>query len=261
MIRLFYFALAISLLVMTLHACDFIEPDTDKPFPEGMASVRVVNLAPLSTSISYFHKDQVVFNNIDFGDVTGYADVEVGYNVDGFLSAGGDTLRARREAFRDMPDDMRFFDFERTFTVYVLHSADSLAGYTYIRSMEIEPTPNAEGNARIRVLHAAPGVGAVDIYLASPGEEISEDNMFDEEIPFNNEGGSSAANNNSAPSEMPLYTTMPAGTYNVMLTLSGETDVVFEEEVTLNSSGNYTMVLYPKEDLTGVEKVLLLNDN
>ena len=254
MTRLFFYALAVTLLVVTMHACDLLE--TSDPYPEGKASVRVVHVAPLASSVNYFHMEDVVFSGLSFGDVTEYADVPVGRNIDGFLDADdGDTL-ILRDVVASNRLNMSFFDYERNFTVFALHGG-SATGNVHIRTMEVEPTPNAEGQVRLRVLHAVSGAPAVDIYLTEPGGNISAGNLFAFAIPFNNEGGSAT----SRPAEMPLYSVAEPGTYDVKVTAADDSAVIFSQEVTLESSRNFTMVLVPTEANDGVDRVLLLPDN
>ncbi|MFO8029608.1 MAG: DUF4397 domain-containing protein [Cyclonatronaceae bacterium] len=255
MTRFFLYALAVTLLVVTMHACDILE--TDKPFPEGEASVRVVHIAPLaSESISYFHRDELLFTNLDFGDVTEYVDVPVGRNIDGFLDADGDTLIARDgvSSGGSYLDEV-FLDFTGNYTVFALHGSGD--GNVHIRSMEVEPTPNAEGNSRVRILHAVSGAPEIDVYLTEPGSDISSDNLFLFEIPFNNEGGAV----DESPATLPLYSVAEPGTYEVKVTVSDDNDVIFTQEVTLEANGNYTMVFVPTETNDGIERVMLLADN
>jgi len=253
MTRLFFYALAVTLIIVTIHACDLVE--TSDPYPDGKASVRVVHVAPLAESIQYFHKDEFVFSGLNFGDVTEYVDVPVGRNHDGFFDADGDTLIFRDDLAGNFLD-MRFLDFERNFTVFALHGG-SATGNVHIRSMEIEPTPNAEGQVRLRVLHAVSGASEVDIYLTEPGGSISDDNLFLFDIGFNNEGGDAG----SEPAEMPLYFPTDPGTFEVKLTEAESSDVIFSQEVELGASRNYTMIIFPNEANDGIDRVMLLPDN
>ena len=253
MTRLFFYALAVLLLVITLHACDLLE--TSDPYPEGQASVRVVHIAPLASSVNYFHMEDVVVSGLNFGDITEYVDVPVGRNIDGFLGEDGDTLIVRN-AVTSNRLNMSFFDYERNFTVFALHGG-SATGNVHIRTMEVEPTPNAEGQVRMRVLHAVSGAPAVDIYLTEPGGSISAGNIFAFNIPFNNDGGSAT----SRPAEMPLYSVAQPGTYDVKVTVADDSDVIFSQEVTLEGSRNYTVVLFPTEANDGIDRVMLLPDN
>lgn len=253
MTRLFFYALAVTLIIVTVHACDLLE--TSDPYPEGKASVRIVHVAPMAPSVQYFHKEDVVFTGLGFGDVTEYVDVPVGRNPDGFLDADGDTLIVRDDLAGNLLD-MRFLDYERNFTVFALHGG-AATGNVHIRSMEVEPTPNAEGQVRMRVLHAVSGAPAVDIYLTEPGGSISGENLFLFDIGFNNDGGGF----NTAPSEMPLYFPTDPGTYEVKITVAESTDVIFSQEVVLDASRNYTMVIFPNEANDGIDRVMLLPDN
>ncbi len=253
MTRLLFYALAVLLLIVTLHACDLFE--AENPYPEGKASVRVVHVAPMASSVNYFHMEEVLFSNLNFGEATEYVDIPVGRNPDGFLSPDGDTLVARTSVSSNFLS-MRFFDFERNFTIYAIHGPAG-SGHVHIRSMEVEPTPNAGGNVRMRVLHAVPEVEEVDIYLTEPGAAISATNIFAFDIGFNNEGGSA----NSLPAEMPLYQVAQPGTHEVKVTLAEDNDVIFTQEVELGASRNYTMVLVPTAEGDAIDRVMMLADN
>lgn len=249
--RLFFYAFAVALLIVTLHACDLVE--TSDPYPEGKASLRVVHIAPTASSVSYFHREDVIFRGLNFGDVSEYVDLPVGRNMDGFLNADGDTLIARDAMSGNL--GMKLLDFNRNFTVFALHGGGD--GNVHIRSMEGEPTPNAEGKVRMRVLHAVSGAPEVDIYLTAPGENISADNQFQMDIGFNNDGGTAI----TSPAIMPLYAAVQPGPKEVKVTVSGEDAVIFSQEVTLEGSRNYTMILVPTETNDGIDRVLLLPDN
>lgn len=277
MTRLFFFALAVTLLIVTVHACDLLE--TSDPYPEGKANVRVVHIAPEAGTIKYFHGDQIpsfnevishdpadttdegeqrIYNNVDtltFQHISDYVQVPVGRNPDGFLDVDGDTLIVRDDLAGNLLD-MRFLDYERNFTVFALHGG-AATGNVHIRSMEIEPTPNAEGQVRMRVLHAVSGAPAVDIYLTEPGGSISGENLFLFDIGFNNDGGDA----DTTPSEMPLYFPTAPGTYEVKITVAESSDVIFSQEVELGASRNYTMVIFPNEANDGIDRVMLLPDN
>lgn len=256
--RSFFYVFTMLLIVLTLHSCDIFTAENE--YPEGKANVRVVHIAPLAdTTIHYFHKDDIIFTNLVYGGdnptITDYQEIPIGRNPDGFLNIDGDTL-IERNSVNNRANDMRFFDFKRNFTVFAMHGPGE-TGNVRIRSMEVEPTPNAEGLVRLRVLHAASAYGPVDIYLAQPGEPISEDNLFDFNVPFNNQGGSAV----SAPAEMPLYSAEKPGTYDVKITLNNDANVIFTQQIELGASRNYTMVLYPNADNDNIARVLLLPDN
>ena len=253
MTRLLFYALAVLLLIVTMHACDLFE--AENPYPEGSASVRVVHVAPMASSVNYFNRDDVLFSNLNFGDATEFVDIPVGRAPDGFLNPDGDTLVARTAMTSNFLS-MRFFDFERNFTIFAIHGPAG-SGNVHIRSMEVEPTPNAEGNVRMRVLHAVSGADEVDIYLTEPGAAISDDNIFAFEIGFNNEGGDAG----TLPAEMPLYQATAPGTYEVKVTLAEDSEVIFSQQVELGASRNYTMILVPTAEGDGIEQVMLLADN
>lgn len=252
--RLFFYALAMFFLIMTLHACDLFE--AKNPYPDGKASVRVMHIAPMAPeAIRYFHMEDVIFTNLNFGDVTDFTDVPVGRNPDGFLNADGDTLVVR-DLMRGGNMDKRFFDFERSFTVFVMHGP-AASENVRIRSMEIEPVPSADGKSRVRLLHAVSGAGSVDVYLSAPNQGVNVADQLFADVPFNNEGGTA----DSAPAEMPLYASADPGTYNIQITANNDSDVIYSESVTLDASRNYTMILYPTAENDGIEQIFLLADN
>lgn len=69
--------------------------------------------------------------------------------------------------------------------------------------LEDDPTPIAASDVRVRVVHAAPGVGAVDVYVTAPGADLAGATPTLDDVPFKVASG---------------QLTLPAGAYQVRIT-------------------------------------------
>jgi hypothetical protein len=77
-------------------------------------------------------------------------------------------------------------------------------------------TAPAAGQARVRVVHGAPSVGAVDVYVTAPGAPLGEPLLTN--VPFKAASG---------------YVAVPAGTYQVRVTPTGVPGIVaINQEIT-----------------------------
>lgn len=79
--------------------------------------------------------------------------------------------------------------------------------------LEDDPSPVAATGARLRVVHAAPGAGTVDVYLTSPGADLSTTAPTLDDVPFK-----------TASAQLPV----PPGTYQVRITASNSTTPVYD---------------------------------
>jgi hypothetical protein len=172
------------------------------------ACVRLVHAAPDAPPVDVYLNDAEIAQNLEFGTATEYVTVPSGTGRGVRVTATGTPVE---EAIIDTSLD---FDPGQAYEILVTGGGDDLEAT--ITGTDLRPL--AEGQARVRVIHASPDAGAVDI-----GVKGSEDNLF-EGIDFR---------------DATDYVVVDAGDYALEvrpggedMTVALETDATFEEGVT-----------------------------
>jgi len=172
------------------------------------ACVRLVHAAPGAPPADIYLNDAEIAENLEFGTATEYVTVPSGTGRGVRVTATGTPAE---EAVIDTSLD---FDPGQAYEILVTGGGDDLEAT--ITGTDLRPL--AEGQARVRVIHASPDAGAVDI-----GVKGSEDNIF-EGVDFR---------------DATDYVVVDAGDYALEvrpggedMTVALETDATFEEGVT-----------------------------
>jgi hypothetical protein len=172
------------------------------------ACVRMVHAAPDAPPADIYLNDAEIAQNLEFGTATEYVTVPSGDGRGVRVTATGTPVE---EAIIDTSLD---FDPGQAYEILVTGGGDDLEAT--ITGTDLRPL--AEGQARVRVIHASPDAGAVDI-----GVKGSEDNIF-EGVDFR---------------DATDYVVLDAGDYSLEvrpggedMTVALETDATFEEGVT-----------------------------
>jgi hypothetical protein len=172
------------------------------------ACVRMVHAAPDAPPADIYLNEAEIAENLEFGTATEYVTVPSGDGRGVRVTATGTPVE---EAIIDTSLD---FDPGQAYEILVTGGGDDLEAT--ITGTDLRPL--AEGQARVRVIHASPDAGAVDI-----GVKGSEDNIF-EGVDFR---------------DATDYVVLDAGDYSLEvrpggedMTVALETDATFEEGVT-----------------------------
>jgi hypothetical protein len=141
----------------------------------GTTQVRLVSALPAATRVDLASDDRVVFSAVPYRTVTPFQDVEG--NIERFtLRAAGAAptgeavLADNREA---MADGSRY-------TIVALPADGGTGAQLRVLKDELGVDP---GKAKIRVIHAAPKVGEVDVAMSGRPELLFDD------VDFGNEAG------------------------------------------------------------------------
>jgi hypothetical protein len=111
-------------------------------------------------------------------------------------------------------------------TDYVVIASNKVAAITPIVATA-DRTPPPAGQAKVRVFHGAPSAPAVDVYVTAPGATISTADPVLSNVPF------------SAISD---YLTVPAGSYDVKVTVAGTKTVAIKADSLELAPGLVAMV-------------------
>lgn len=188
---------AVALLAsLAIAACD----DDDPVAPVQTAQVRVVHASPDAPAVDVLFDDQVVLSNVPYKAASNYLTVE----------AGPGNLKVRAAGTSNVVIDANATVLANT--TYTAIAAGFLANIAPIILVDDLTLP-ASGNIKLRLVHAAPTAGPVDIYVTTPTADLTTTNPTLSAVPF---GAASA------------YLEVPAGTYRVRIAPAGTKNVAID---------------------------------
>jgi hypothetical protein len=191
------------------------DDDDNGTGPENSGRVRVVHLSPNAPNVDVLVDDVEIADDVDYLTASEYLDVE----------AGSRTVLIRpSNSTETVIEENITVEDGRDYTVLV---GNNLLDIT-LDVLEDDNTSPASGNAKVRLIHGAPGAPSVDIYVTTPGADISLESPVLTDIGFG---------------AVSPYLEVPAGDYQVRVTPAGTLDVVID-------SG--TLSLSPGDVRTGI---------
>lgn len=171
--------------------------------------VRIFHAAPQAQNIDVYVNDQMVFNDLAFGDFTKYVYLDEGeYNVSVYVAGQKD---------RPIINQMVDVSSQQIFTVAATGNLDNL-GLLVIPD-KVSKSPS-QSYSSLRVIHLSPNAPGVDILV--DGDKLFEDISFEEGTD---------------------YVDLNPGTYNVNVVLNTDKSVVLPLKVTLNPDKIYTIYI------------------
>src|SRR5690606_640061 len=175
------------LAVAGLAACN----DSDNP-----AQLRVLQASPDAPAVNVLAGETQLVGGLDYGQASAQADVDSGpvtLRVDALLPAGASSPVIGPVQL-ELEED----------TLYTVLAVGNVAQIeSLVLSQPVEPV--TAGSVRLRVVHAAPGAPAVDVYLTAPDANLATSAPV----------GSLAFKQDLGPTEV------PAGAYRVRVTAAG----------------------------------------
>jgi hypothetical protein len=167
------------------------------------ALVRVIDAIPGNRPVDVLAGDMVVFPSIDYKTVTQYQELpddRLNFRVRPAGQTGGESLAENSEGLAGG-------------NRYTLVAYPQRDGTTELAAFSDNLTPPSEGKAKVRVIHAAPQVGEVDVYVVGRDTLFSGVNV-----------GTGSTYNEVDPMEVTLQI-RPEGRQNSLLNID---DVRFE---------------------------------
>jgi hypothetical protein len=183
--------------------------DDDNTGPEGEARVRVVHASPDAPDVDVLVDDAEVVGDVSYLTASDYLEVPAGdHNLK--VNAAGTTTTV-------IDEDVSLVDG----TDYTVIASGLLAAIEPI-VLEDDNSAPAAGNARVRAVHAAASAPAVDVYVTAPGADLASANPVLANLGFG---------------DVADYLDVPAGDYQVRLTLAGSKTVAIDGGTLGLSSG------------------------
>ena len=198
----------LSLLLAVGAVVSACGDDDNGTGPENAGRIRIVQLSPDAVDLDVLVDNVEVATNVPYLSVSDYLDIEAGSrNIVVRESQGGTVLLDENVTVADGVD----------------YSA-LLGGFSNAIDLAFltdDNTPASGSNAKVRLIHAAPSAGVVDIYVTAPGADLTQETPLFAAVDFG---------------EVSPYGPVPAGEYQVRITSVGTTDVLIDTgTIELNS--------------------------
>jgi hypothetical protein len=179
-----------------------------------VARLRVVHLSPDASAADVFVDGTREFTNVTYAVPTDYQDVPSGTRTIRFVATGDTTT---------LGSSSEELELSESYTVLATGFAASLTPLLLSDTTDAA----AEGEIRLRLVHASPSTGAVDVYVGSPTEDISAVNPTVSNVSFG---------------DVSNYLRLDAGTYRIRLTAVGDTEPLIDAQLTLSSGAVRTII-------------------
>ncbi|HYH00968.1 MAG TPA: DUF4397 domain-containing protein [Terriglobales bacterium] len=201
-----------GLLAPLLAACLLLTACGD----DNDARLRVVHASPDASNVDVFLDESRILSDVPFKGSSDYRDVRDGSRRIQVRPAGASSP--------DVIDATVNLTGDTDFTLLAVGLANSI-NPLLLTDDNSEPT---SGNAKIRIVHAAPSAPAVDVYLTAPGADIITATPQLTNVPFQAFSG---------------YLNVPAGSYQARVTIAGTKTVAIDSgQLTLESRQIRTVV-------------------
>lgn len=200
----------VGVAVLGLAACD----DDDPTSANTPAQLRVVHASADAPNVDVLVDAATVLDNVPFRAFSPFLEVTPGQRRVRVRATG--TTTTVIDANLDLAVDQ----------AYTVLATGPLAGIQPL-VLEDDLTAPAAGQVKVRVVHAAPAAGGVDVYVTAPGANLATSTPVLTNVPFRGASG---------------YLTVPAGDYQIRVTGTGTTTVAIDATVTFAAGQIRTIV-------------------
>lgn len=202
---------------------------TDTPAAPPTAAVRLVHASPDAPPVDIYANGSRIVSNAPFKAGTAFLPVTAG-TVNLAVKVAGTNTTVLTASANLMANSYT--------TIMAVNNAASLEPLVIPESW-MAPTT---GNVKVRVVHAAPAAPTVDVYVTTPGADLTTASPTLTSVPF--KGVSDAL-------------TIPAGSYQVRITGAGSKAPVFDSGSVALASGSNLVLAAVAQD-RGASPVTLL---
>ncbi|HEX6106561.1 MAG TPA: DUF4397 domain-containing protein [Gemmatimonadales bacterium] len=187
-------------LLLTTAALVSACSDDDGTGPEQSGRVRVVHLSPDAPNVDVLVDGLIVASDVPYLLASDYLELEAGAHAIEIRPTGSSTTVLEQNVTVADGSD------------YTVLAGGELSAIT-LDVLEDDNALPASGSAKVRLIHAAPSAGLVDIYVTAPGADLGAQFPSLVGIDFG---------------DVSPYIEVPAGDYQVRVTPTGALDVVID---------------------------------
>lgn len=166
------------------------------------ARVRVFHASPDAPNVDVLVDGGRVLENVPYTAASDFLPLDPGDHRIQVNVAGTDTTAINAHLVFDKDVD------------YMIVAAGKVASIAPL-VFTADRTAPQQGSARVRVLHSAASAPAVDVYVTAPGSGIASAQPVLSNVPFK---------------AMSDYLTVPAGTYDVAVTIAGSKNIAIRAD-------------------------------
>jgi hypothetical protein len=181
----------------------------------GVATVRTIQLSPGTASVDAFASDTLIASAVPYGSASTYAQISTGSHTVSISPAGQD----KTTLFKQVVD---FFTNTNS-TVIVVNPATSISEYV-LTDDNAEPDT---GDFSLRVVHASPSAGVVDVYVTAPSTDITNVLPTFRNMSYQTFNG---------------YLELPGGSYETTFTIAGTKTILANTAAVTYAVGNVSTV-------------------
>jgi hypothetical protein len=189
--------------------------DDDNPPPQpdpGTAQIRALHASASTPPVDVFVNGTAIGRNVAPGNQTGFATVPTGATRVQITPAGTPATSAPIDVSVPLNSALRY-------SAVAIGNAALTSGPERLQAVLIEDSgaPPPGGSSKLRVVHGAPGVGPVDIYVTRADADLPPTPTYGN-VPFG-----AVAPASSSPAQI-----IGAGDYRIRIRPAGQTTVVYD---------------------------------
>ena len=232
--KAFLVPLALLLGALSLSGCSSSSSDDPVPGPDPTSELRVLHASPDAPKVNVLAGGEAVLEGVDYKIGSGYLTVPAGtltVAVDGILP-GSSTATVIGPVDLDLESGTRY-------TVVAFGEVADIEPLV----VTVPVATIGSNETRVQVLHAAPAAPEVDVFVVEPGTSdpmgLAPLGAFDQK-------------------ETLGPVTVPAGEYRILVTLAGDTGVVFDSGPVMLTGGADLLLTAVNNTATGASPISLV---
>ena len=221
---------AAALAALALSACGVFDDDDEiaVPPPVPQTNLRAIHASASTPAVDIYVNGARALAGVTFGQASGFNAVPAGSTRVQVTLAGQPASTGPIDVSAPLAEG-------RFYTAIAIGSGTT--GDTRLQAVLIDDpaTPPAAGQVNLRVVHGAPAVPAVDIFVTAPNDALPATPT----IPALGFG-------QQAPAAAQAALSVPAGSYRVRARVNGQTDIAFDSgTLQLNAGTDAVVVAVP----------------